>query len=602
MRPIFITKTGIVIVTALLTMGILRSMPTGETFQSQTSTLSTETADQKTPDKASTTSETSPFLNVLEQMFSGALRGMGKWEDTPFGRIRLISAFSGVRNRQHIYGAVEAQIKEGFRFTDSQVTLLSQNASGRVYLPLPDPKNPSQSFYTHSFLIPFSYQLGKTKSSFNMAVRLTGQFCQLETCTPYTHDLEMILPATESFVTSADAPILHTFQKIPMPASQAHIQVDTSIMEEGAWHVRLLFPKDPEFVHIYQRGAPQPDVSKVLLKDKYWEGIVLPRIREDSSAVFPSLLVHTGYGWYEIESNTTDFPTPLPSTEQTPWKWLQALILLFISLPFWTAIFLPRNSTEFHNHLRYIGRWMIILIGVEIGLLLLYPETAVAFTNSQTSSAVLLGVIALLVLLIRPWSRSWILAGIFWIMPKPYLSAFFMPNVSPIPGIFLLSITGGCTLLLLGYIGGRRKRILSLWPSMPSVHQLKARLLFMLPSIGILIWASVAVVLNKVTDQNWPLCPESLNELSRPTLVAYTSDVCYDCAHDRVFTLPTSSTIGQCRYLLTPEAQVELGRQKAPVYMFIEPSRNWRLVMPPNSSEKQLWEIIRELSLIQKFD
>lgn len=595
MKPIFMTKTGIILLAVVLGIGVWRTAPMTKMPQGISEGASANTALLETQP----VSESLFGVKALDTLLADVAKGVGAWEEAPFGRVRLVSAFSGIRSRRGVYGAVEIEPKAGAVLKDVRLTLLSADATGRVYMPLPNPENPAQTFYDKKSLFPFLYRLSQTDKPFLMAVRFSGTACFMADCTPYTHDFQMTLGTESGLSTLADAPIIHTLSQTPLPVEETPLAAAVQSLAPGRWRVTLAFPQDPQFVQVYQRSHATPEITAAFLNGTRWEGeLVLPN---EAGETLPPLLIRTALGWYEVEA---DKMPPLPPVQPVPesrgvMTFAVALLLLFISLPFWPAVLMPQKTKAYQRHLQNSGAWSMILMAGTGVLSLFLPKAAAVFGGVQSPASVCAGVLALLFFLKNPWVKTWVLALVFWVMPKPYLAPFTVAPLSFWPFFFLLGITGGAALVALGLIIRHQKKIGAFYRMLTPQGRRSMRFCLSLPAWGMLVWAGVAVGVNQATEHAWPLCPTDLETLTEPTLVAYTDDVCYDCARDRLFEIPSMPTIHRCRLPLTDKVKETLNRARAPVYLLTDPRHQKKLILPTPISHFQMMQIMRELSLTQ---
>lgn len=499
-----------------------------------------EQAEKQLPEEASLINHgdkynfLSPFylMQTDASPLSGT-KGYGQWTSLPFGRVRLISCYSGIQYDKNIFAGLQIDLNKGVLLKKPHwTTPLSPESKVQLLYPIRHPlpvhKTKTDS-YAGSVIFPVLATAPNTPTPFDLALDVTLTGCEDTTCHTVTVPVSLILESTEQFSTGICPLMMAILQDVPVPYKK---KVTVSARQNNAGDIQLAF----DFTQPTAELAIQidNDFSFKELSKHITPKTALVTIRPDTT-VSPGTLLNlkiiTSFGLFDMPTSLEHTPFQVPGTT-LPWTtifWGGTLLLLFT--PLWPLFWLEKPTTVAATRTKakqtvVALSLMTFLTGVAWQLGLLTPIDFV-----QTSWLFVLILLVILIDLIRrpPLTLMAVLI-LFWVVPKPYLDNAFVPHITE--AFWMVCWWGAVAMLPFIWVykypatANAFRRFLSKTPR--PVYWI-ARL----PMIGLFIWLAVASFGNLAINHFLPVyTPETLKaglDDNKIVFVSVEKPVCFTC-------------------------------------------------------------------------
>ena len=166
-------------------------------------------------------------------------KGIGRWQATPFGRIRLVSAHSGTNNLTQMWFAVQIEPAAGAVIHTPTVKLskASNLQHFQFYYPLMEEK-PMQGFaYDRLMFLPFSANVISPASAARVTVLFTSDYCVDTKCAAYETPLSLDILAGYDYFTPLTNYIHAMLAAVPDEDEAG--KLDFALIQDGVLWARI---------------------------------------------------------------------------------------------------------------------------------------------------------------------------------------------------------------------------------------------------------------------------------------------------------------------------------------------------------------------------
>lgn len=496
-------------------------------------------------------------LNFLQQgnPFDDA-HGAGAWVSGDFGRARLTSCLSGVRDENFMTAGIQAQPNAGWRV----VEIRPDSAAATATFPLIQ-MNSDESY--HPILMPVA------DSQKPLAVAADVVFARAHQ--RQTASVSLTLPETHHYMTPYCAPLMAHLQYVPLPADKLDVSARVRAQEQGV-QLLLTFPQDTRVLDMKWNDEPvriwtQQKTSRQLLAT-----VQPPAAGWEKTPLY----VSTTRGIFDVRPTLSDAPL----TMFQPVSVLRVMgggLLLMVLSPYFLMILMSAADKKIKKKIRTSLCFLIPILGVGIGG---FVATSRLFDAVQMTPHGWM-VIALLWLGMLIYPRFMPVAALAAIvmLPKPYLS-FIAAADTTMSGRLLIGLFWGLCLaspLLAAqkFIKPLMRRIQKIQKKTPYTWRLFASL----PALLLLGWMIAAAMMRHIAYRAER--PES------PMIIAVDEPVCLSCVFPRLFYV--SPRVAQTHVPLRSEEGKRLSAPfgcRAPFYII---RRGGREMILPAGAPRLEW-------------
>ncbi|MBR6231519.1 MAG: hypothetical protein IKQ99_00285 [Alphaproteobacteria bacterium] len=285
------------------------------------------------------------FVNALYQADEA---GLGKWQEVPFGKVRLVSCSDGVKDFSTVTGGMQIQLFPGWRLKKPILKPVTEKASFWSEAPLT-----VEEFYTGEVFIPLVYeQIVHDATDFDFGVQGGVFVCQEDNCMDLPLRLSLPLSADRGNYTTMCAYILQQQRNVPQPAKI--FGVKGYAWESGEDETQLLFTgvKNADIVFLYPLKE-EADVSEKRLESD----AVFVRLKKNIRELPATLVLLTDRGSYRVPVETVKEPVHYSVFESVPaGLWLAGWELFFLTPLFiWWGLGVPKNSKIWKKQIIKLG-------------------------------------------------------------------------------------------------------------------------------------------------------------------------------------------------------------------------------------------------------
>ena len=472
-------------------------------------------------------------------------RGYGDFTDLPFGKARLVSCHSGIKDSRSIFGAVQILSNRDWYFYAPDVQITSSVAQKPIVsapLNIDETGGLKRDYYYGAMFFPIILELTDSDKPYDLTADVKIKACHKSLCDTFDTRLHLPLTNLERFPTGICPILMQVLQHTPLPPVDG-TKVQAVLNNEGLIQLFFEFANEPKVVLIHtDENLPFDQISKIIKGHK--AGIVikpLTPLKEGDMIHLKAVTTQHSY----------DFFVPLKKGSFTPitydFAWGSAIIggfLLFFFTPFW-ALFI-KTAPRFKKNVKQTGLEITLCVLsvaflcalsyqagliVPMGLVQIYPAAAIF------AGALLIW----LTIRIKPSVLGAFLCLL--VLPKPYLEGAFdtMPQGSVYP--FFITFYWGLCLALPFYLMYKKPnalfKIFKIFQSTPRQTNMFARL----PLIILLGWLILGAFGNAYANRQIPLyTPERLQsalDKDKVVFVSVENKVCLTCFLNKTVTLKT---------------------------------------------------------------
>ncbi len=520
-------------------------------------------ARQQDPDQTLLSQGTDQFnwlsLFYLDQkdasLLSGS-NGIGAWTKTPFGKARLVSCYSGIKDNPFLFVAVQTEAEDGKTFEKPEISPL-QGASFQeqhqlypVQNPLPDGETRTTLYEGLNFF-PTIALLDNTHQDIvlNQTVLFKTYSSDPQNQeAPQPVSLSLPLKQSERYPTSVCAAMTSALQQTPRLVFKNEVTAKAIQNDKGLIQLVLTFQKKPQDLTIQIDNDFSFKILKQSILGKHAYLIIQPN-QEIAPEIPLNLIVLSNVGWYRLPVlvETGSF---IPETKDVSWFLLfKSGLLLFLFSPFF-PFFLLQKPTDEASFVREIQKTRLIIIGTtfwvallsSLGWLPLHSFTITPFVGWFI-------LILLTILCFKPKQSLLICCLSFWFLPKPFLdSAFQMLPESGIIPFFTICLWGLCLLAPFNIIQTFNHSFYRFYQAIQADPK-PVILLAKIPLILLFLWTFLSLFLPFFYTRQDPISKEQINLLSeqnKVVLVQTHHNLCLNCELNRILAVHT----GAARQLL----------------------------------------------------
>ena len=315
-------------------------------------------------------------------------KGIGDWQSTPYGKIRLLSRESGTKELNNILMALEVNINPDTTIKNPVLKISqSQNVKDhRFLIPVPRPfQKDSGLTYQKEVVFPIYLTLQKANLLVEVSVDLSVQYCpKEETCSSDLQTVSLSVPGGYNYFTPFSAFVDSAFEFIPAEATKD--QIEMGALSENTFWVMLGMPhsiQQPEFLFLdAQTFAPIPyTLTHSDIDNKRARFVFHAEENIENKPVTLYLADKKRFYTQTMNLKKTDIPSFLPTEKNhLPPFYLWFIFLLFS--PCLAFLFQQRPRNEIVAKQDTIKNILGIVLGILCGA---FIYTAIPYATLSTS-------------------------------------------------------------------------------------------------------------------------------------------------------------------------------------------------------------------------
>ena len=464
-----------------------------------------------------------------EKMYQGA----DSWQQIPFGRVRLMSCRTGVKDSTSVLTGLLIDGPADMSVRPPHLTWGTDNPwQGFALTPLNRDKSETEPWaetYTLPQLFPIVWT-GQPEQ--DARIRLTAEWtaCPKEgpcQTAQTTHTLD--LPATESYPTAWCGFLSDASRSGAFPVEKSHIPVRGMILPNGSGQVQMTLPITPKWFDV----QPTDLNADWHVISKKTDGRIIGFTVHSGAQTFQendtlSFYVRSDAGQYRATVQMLTDPLPVPA-RSVPWgRMLWAGLLLFWVSP-WVCLFLAAHRwTSSGPDLARKSRWvqgMSVLVWTgwiicaQRGII---PDAGVPSLIGTIGLMILIAILA-----IHPVVPMAIAGLCFFILPKVAMPALSGGNLTD---MMCLWIWGSICLVLPWNLWKMAARpVRAFLTRADQSQEWGYQLTLRLPYLILLMWLGAGVIGSRISPQD----PQfDRYAIIRPAVVRVVPEVCLSCVRD----------------------------------------------------------------------
>lgn len=487
--------------------------------------------------------------------------GAGAWVSGDFGRARLVSCLSGVRDEALATLGVQVQPADGWR----AVRITSGREAAALH-PLIQ-MNADEAYYP--ILMPVPDNRAPMEASARVVLERAGQLREIS--------VALTLPETHHYATAYCAPLMAHMQYVPLPADKADVRARMRPAESGV-QLLLTFPQKTRVRDIRLGDEPVRLLSRQQT----------PRQMLATLAVAPAdmetqpLHVYTTRGIFDVRPVVSESPLIVSQPVSIPRALLGGLLLLLMS-PYFLMILMSAADKNLVPKIRASIRFLIPVCAAGI---VGFAATSRVFDPIQLLPGIWIPIaLAGLALLIRPrfvWGAA---LAAFVVAPKPYLAFVAAADTALWERLILGAFWGLCLLLPLWGVRTYARPLARRIKKIQKANPMSWRALASLPAALLLGWMVVAAAARQAVYR-----AESPAEA---VIVSVDARLCLSCVLPRLFR--PAAHFAQAHVLQDSAEGRRLSAQfgqRAPFHIVRTPGRE--AVLPAGSSRLDWIRALRD--------
>ena len=341
-------------------------------------------------------------LNDLQKIHEDEI---GRWQEVPFGKIRLISCSNGVKDLSVVVGGIQVQLDSGWYLKKPILRPLSEQLPFWTEAPLFQ----KDGFYTGEVFFPVIYGRDvRDTTDFNFGVQGNFPVCQKDKCMDMPIRLVLSLPVQKGNYTSMCTYILQKQKSVPLPAKM--VGVDGYVWKIGEDETQLFVTgiKDVDIALLFPLNT---DVK--VLETQLELNTVSMRLKMPVQKIPNELVLLTNKGIFKIPIKVVEAPINYSYSEFVPINfWFWGWELFFLSPLFiWWGIGVAKNGKIWKKEIIKLGLFFPLIFVLKMGLCYFFKDIFIS-SAYLFFSMVLLGTVC-----IFPPRRWYIALGLFLIWP-----------------------------------------------------------------------------------------------------------------------------------------------------------------------------------------
>lgn len=545
--------------------------------------------------------DTTPLSHLAADLSLARERAQGgttSWQPTAFGKTRLVSYRTGIRGQSKLLLAVEADTAPNWQI---DTPLLDIQVSDATATPLTvfKPDSDNESDWTKSFSgIAFFPIVLEDIQPHDLTIRVQGTWhaCPVQgNCQYFTQTYQLTLPESEAYLTNWAAPILNSLKITALPLERTDITAQGSVLSDGRIRTQLTFPKTLQWLSIQTISDSAPTLlSQHIEQNKavfIWQNNSNNPLTVESS--FPFRVRSSG-GFTEGSFTLSESSISAPTEEIPFYKIFWACFFFLICTPIWCLWLVPQSLANRGSEMRLVTRQIqgrLAVLFIILGLLWIYCLPIDFVPSGYLLSIVLL--LATLLLIVKPIQKEYIMLGLIFLFPKPFLTAFTAASA----GFKIALLSGGYVLIFLCF---------NIWLIAPGKtlsffrkaqkSDMGYRAILRLPYALMFGW-----LLASVSAPLWaPTYPPMPDKASPLALVQVATPTCLPCAWDRLTVFRNTTDTKLTYYHLT--TGTEQARQIRDTYglhhtcfNFLILKNGQKMILPRDLSRHQFNQLMKQV-------
>ena len=535
----------------------------------------------------------------INQALEKSGNGVTDWDEYEFGKARLISCRTGVKDLSGLVVGVQIVLNQNWILKSIRLLPSEENSQATV-LPVFQENAPVIQSWTSNYrgenIFPI-WLSNLNNKDVPLSVLGYGEACSETTgkCLPFSLMMNLMLEASESYPTVTCAALNHTLRTAAVDAEKTQLRADNQILENGDIKVRLTFPKPVRVVEMQSTGNIPLKQMFGWVDGETYMALFRPEI--PLSAGDPiSFNIRSSLGCYTL--NTTVKAENLPNLPKSFSFWIAfwSGLFFFLLSPVWCIWMMPNGITNdptlFRRKIRQIQSGIFWGIG---GLGILWFLGYSPTNWIQITTVIVIMIIALIGLLIRPIPRHvWVITALIILLPKPFW--YMIEDISGKAKIFLLIWWFICCCFPLNIWLLFPDAVLRFFKQVQHNDTPAYGSVVRLPYLVLIGWIIVSLAGYKYFASD-PIYPET--DGTKPALVRVTKPICISCINNRALVVSKFSKEMIYRADYRSEwAQKRKELYQIPndtFYVYITPSGK-EIILPINLTRQKLSEAIRGIN------
>lgn len=472
-------------------------------------------------------------------------RGYGNFTDLPFGKVRLVSCYSGIQENRTVFAAVHVISHPDWYFFKPDIQVTSKSAQTPIIsapLNVVQPGEKPKDTYYNTMFFPIILELDNQDEPYNLTALIKIKACDKNGCDTFETPLELPLTNTERFPTGICPLLIQVLQQTPLPPVDG-TTVQANQNEKGDIQFFFEFAQTPKVLSIHFDGDFLYEEISNNIKGQSASVVIKPITPVEQGEILPLQVITTQQSYdLPVQINRGTF---IPLT--FPFAWGAAFLggfILFFFTPFFALFmtFTPRTQKE----VKQKGREVFFSIMAVALLFALSYQAKLIIPYPLVQSFPLLALFAALVLIYLLIFPKTSVLGAFLgllILPKPYLDSVFntMPSGSLYP--FFITLYWGVCLGFVFYLMYKKPavmlKVFKIFKSTPKQTYKFIRI----PLVLLLGWLVIGSLGNAYVNKDIPaytpeLLQKNLNE-GKIVFVSVENPVCLQCVWNKAIALKT---------------------------------------------------------------
>lgn len=470
------------------------------------------------------------------------LDGLGEWQTTPFGRMRLISCDAGLKKNKPTYVGVQMEIHPRLALTKPKITLKTPTKqsfiSYPIFYPLPDGWTKTQ-FYFNTALFPIFFEPMQYDKPLPIHVQVEWTAVDPFKNTEITDTslLSLTLKPNTIGETGLCGYMMQQLTLAPAPARDM-VRSQATVNQQGDIQLFFELQHETKLVSIQIDDVWTFEEVDKKVSDKTAVFVIKPSQAVAEGSVLPIKLI-TSFGIF-------DMPTPLKSGEFKKemasfswWALFKGGIFLFLGTPLFAYFLLNMKRTAKQLE-KSVNETLVVLFCVGFAWALGWQANLIPAVSLVQLNPLFCWVIigCLVYWMINPRMSLGVCLLMVIVLPKPYLN----------------EVVGFSEQYALAPFGmGLLWTVMVMWPftwikrypkAFFTLHKLmkkemKAILWFArLPAVFLLIWLIVGGFINAKVNQHIEIyTPEQVKqavEAGKVVVVSVENPICFSCTLNKI--------------------------------------------------------------------
>ncbi len=352
-------------------------------------------------------------------IFTGT-KGLGKWQQTDFGKFRLISCSGGIPENNVPFLMIEGRLLDGWRLEKPLIPASTDEnvLKEEILYPLNDLNEKRFLGYTGEVYFSLVQLLKESVTEFTVNKKFLVKACKIDYCKEEMLDLSLSLKRDSKYPTDVCTKMMRRFQMMIKKPQIDSIQTTLSILDENHLQLIASFQKDVSFLEVQTNAL---DNYEILRKDFQGNTASLLIKTKTTNLKDPfNVVLISSLGFFQKEVIPQKGVFHFFKEEMSIFSAIVAGILLFLLSPlFYLFLSLPNEKDALLLKVKQIKK----AFGLTFFFLMMtfYFKPNLIDLFEINGSLILISFMVLVYLLI--WPKFSLIGAIvlFFLFPKPYL-------------------------------------------------------------------------------------------------------------------------------------------------------------------------------------